>query len=44
MTIALDDGFLSFILDPKADIIPPDTIRRLKLNFLGKRSIKGEKL
>jgi len=25
-------------------IIPPNTIRKFKLNFLGKRSIKGEKL
>jgi len=23
---------------------PPNTIRKFKLNFLGKRSIKGEKL
>jgi len=28
--------------NPKGDIIPPEIIRKFKLNFLGKRSIKGE--
>jgi len=29
---------------PKGDIISPDTIRKYKLNLMGKRVIKGEKL
>ncbi len=28
--------------NPKGNIILPDIIRKFKLNFLGKRSMKGE--